>query len=244
MPKIRNSIEFRVYGRYAMFSEPLNRMGGEKLSYSVPTYQALKGITESIYGKPSIIWIVDSVRIINAIRTENKSIRPISYNNPGNSLSVYTYLADPVYEVRAHFIPNPFRTEPDLIEDAKNENKHHNIAKRALEKGGRRDIFLGTRECQAYVEPCDYGSEQSFYRESGIINLGPMFHSFAYPDETGVHELGVRFWNAKMNCGEIKFPNPFEEKFEMYRSIHPMKPKKFGKKYENFSALEEGDDQN
>ena len=42
--KIRNQIEFRVYGKYALFSDPITRMGGEKLSYPVPTYQALKGI--------------------------------------------------------------------------------------------------------------------------------------------------------------------------------------------------------
>ena len=150
--KIRNSIEYCVSGRYALFSDPINRMGGEKLSYPVPTYQALKGITESCFWKPSIIWIIDSVRIISPIRTESKSIRPISYTAPANTLSIYTYLVDPIYEVRAHFIPNFYRKEADLIADGQNENKYHNMAKRMVKKGGRRDIFLGTRECQAYIE--------------------------------------------------------------------------------------------
>lgn len=242
MSEFRNSIEFRVWGKYALFSDPICRMGGEKLSYPIPTYQALKGITESLYFKPSIIWIIDSVRIINAIKTENKSIRPISYTGQPNTLSVYTYLADPIYEVRAHFIPNPYRTEPDLIEDGKNENKHHNIAKRSVKKGGRRDVFLGTRECQAYVEPCIYGEEKSFYQGSGTINFGIMFHSFAYPGETGVNELGAQLWHAKMTDGEIVFPSPFECDKQMYRTIRPMKPKKFGKKYNNFSISAEGDD--
>ena len=47
-------------------------MGGEKTSYHIPTYEALKGITESIYWKPSIIWIVDAVRIMNPIQNGNK----------------------------------------------------------------------------------------------------------------------------------------------------------------------------
>ncbi len=242
MSSFRNSIEFRVYGRYALFSDPLCRMGGEKLSYPVPTYQALKGITESIFWKPSILWIIDSVRILNPIKTENKSIRPISYTGQPNTLSVYTYLVDPVYEVRAHFVPNPYRTEPDLIEDGKNENKHHNIAKRCVEKGGRRDIFLGTRECQAYVEPCVYGEEKSYYQNGETINFGVMFHSFAYPDETGVNELGVRLWEAKMTDGEIVFTPPAECDPKMYRRVRPMEAKKFGKKFGNFTALEEGDD--
>lgn len=238
--KHRNSIEYRVYGRYALFSDPICRMGGEKLSYQVPTYQALKGITESIYWKPSIIWRIDSVRIINPIRTENKSIRPISYEGKGNSLSVYTYLVEPVYEVRAHFIANPYRTAPDLIADGKNENKHHNIARRMVERGGRRDIFLGTRECQGYVEPCCYGEAAGFYSDSGDLDLGIMFHSFAYPDETGLDELGVYLWHAKMSGGEIVFPSP-DECMDMYKSVRPMRAKQFGHEHGNFTGLEEAE---
>ena len=48
MQRHRNSIEYEVSGRYALFSEAATRVGGEKFSYQVPTYQALKGITESI----------------------------------------------------------------------------------------------------------------------------------------------------------------------------------------------------
>lgn len=237
----RNSIAYRVFGRYGLFSDPITRMGGEKVSYPVPTYQALKGITESIYWKPSILWIIDSVRILHPIRTENKSIRPISYEGQPNTLSIYTYLVDPAYEVRAHFIPNPYRTEPDLIEDGKNENKHHNIAKRMVRKGGRRDVFLGTRECQAYVEPCVYGQEPSCYAGSGTVDLGVLFHSFAYPDETGKNELGVRLWRASMTDGEIRFPAPEACDMALYRTVRPMKPKQFGQAYGNFTIEPEGE---
>ena len=86
--KIRNQIEYCVSGNYALFSDPIARMGGEKFSYMLPTYQALKGITESIYWKPSIIWVVDEMRIMKPIRTESKNIRAISYVAPKNTLSV------------------------------------------------------------------------------------------------------------------------------------------------------------
>lgn len=39
-----NQIEFQVTGDYAMFSDPITRIGGEKCSYQVPTYEAIKGI--------------------------------------------------------------------------------------------------------------------------------------------------------------------------------------------------------
>ena len=79
MKKYRNTIEFEVYGSYALFSNPVMRVGGEKISYHIPTYEALKGIVESIYWKPTIMWIIDGVRVMNPIQTETKGIRPISY---------------------------------------------------------------------------------------------------------------------------------------------------------------------
>ena len=151
----RNSIEFRVWGRYALFTDPLTKVGGEKFSYQVPTYEALKGICKSIYWKPTLIWVVDEVRVMKRIRTQTKGTKPLNFGG-GNTLAIYTFLADAEYQVRAHFEWNNAR--PELGTD-RNEHKHHNIAKRMLERGGRQDIFLGTRDCQGYVEPCEFGSE-------------------------------------------------------------------------------------
>ena len=159
MKKYRNTIEFEVRGPYALFSDPVMRVGGEKTSYHIPTYEALRGITESIYWKPTIMWIIDAVRVMKPIQTETKGIRPIAYNG-GNELAYYTYLKDVCYQVRAHFEFNLNHIE---LEEDRNEHKHHNIAKRMVERGGRRDIFLGTRECQAFVEPCVFGEGESHY---------------------------------------------------------------------------------
>ena len=65
MEKYRNTIEYQVYGDYALFSDPVTRVGGEKSSYHIPTYEALKGITESIYWKPTIRWVIDAVRMMS-----------------------------------------------------------------------------------------------------------------------------------------------------------------------------------
>ena len=93
----------------------------------------------------------------------------------------------------------------------RDENKHHNIARRCVGQGGRRDVFLGTRECQAYVEPCVFGEGEGFYDKSrygGSIDFGYMFHGFDYPDETGRNELGVRLWRQVMTDGVIEFAMP------------------------------------
>ena len=96
MEKHANTIEYEVYGDYALFSDPVVRVGGEKTSYSIPTYEALRGITESIFWKPTISWVIDEIRVMNRIQTETKGIRPIKYNG-GNELAYYTYLKDVRY---------------------------------------------------------------------------------------------------------------------------------------------------
>ena len=209
MTKKRNSVEFEVYGKYALFSDPVTRVGGEKFSYQVPTYQSLKGILESVYWKPTFIWVIDAVRVMNKIQTEGKGIRPIKMSG-GNELAYYTYLKDVKYQVLAHFEWNKKRN----LEDDRNENKHHNIAKRSIEKGGRRDVFLGTRECQAYVVPCEFGSKSSYYDDYGEINFGFMLHGIDYPDENEDGTFGVRFWDYKMNDGVIIFPPPDSEEIK------------------------------
>ena len=120
----KNSIEFKVYGRYALFTDPQTKTGGEKYTYQIPTYQALKGICESIYWKPTFQWVIDDVRIMNPIRTQSQGIRPIHYQDSKNDLSIYTYLKDVEYQVRAHFVWNENRK--DLVGD-RNENKKRNL---------------------------------------------------------------------------------------------------------------------
>ena len=238
MEQKRNSIQFKVYGKYALFSDPITRPGGEKFSYQTPTYQAIKGVIESVYWKPTFIWYIDAVRVLTRIQTESKGIRPVNMNG-GNELSYYTYLKDVSYQVCAHFEWNEQRS--DLVKD-RDENKHHNIAKRCIDQGGRRDVFLGTRECQAYVEPCDFSEGSGFYDNYGLLDFGIMFHGFDYPDETGKNELGVRLWTQRMKDGIIQFADPRDT--TLCRTV-----REYGGKYrfkhfvpgENFRFVEEGE---
>ena len=200
----RNQVCFKVYGMYALFTDPLTRVGGEKFTYPIPTAEALKGIMKSVYWKPSLVWVIDRCRVMKPIQTQTKGIRPIAYNSEKSDLSYYTYLYDVEYQVEAHFEWNTQR--PELAEDH-NENKHRSIAKRMIERGGRRDIFLGTRECQGYVEHCVFGEGKSYYNP-GNLSFGLMFHGFDYPDECGGTELIARFDNITMHNGVIEFRRP------------------------------------
>ena len=123
----RNTVEFKVFGDYGLFTDPLT------------TYEALKGVLSSVYWKPTFVWIIDEVRVMRPIQTQRRGIRPIRYEG-GNDLAYYTYLKDVEYQVRAHFEWNENR--PELVQD-RNEHKHHNIARRMIDRGGRRDVYLG-----------------------------------------------------------------------------------------------------
>lgn len=237
-----NIVEFQVTGDYALFSDPITRIGGEKCTYQIPTYEALKGILASIYWKPTLVWYVDAVKIMNPIQTEVKGIRPIKYTG-GNDLAYYTYLKDVRYLVRAHFEWNDNR--PELAAD-RNENKHHNIACRMIQKGGRRDIFMGTRECQGYVEPCSFDGEEGAYSGIPQQSFGLMYHGLTYPDEAYSEEtqnhLTAHFWYPVMKNGILTFPRP--EECPLHKTLREMTMKEFGVEKHNFCGLAEfeGDD--
>jgi CRISPR-associated protein Cas5d len=240
-----NVVEFQVTGDYGLFTDPIMRVGGEKCTYQVPTYEALKGILSSVYWKPTFVWRIDQVRIMNQIQPEVKGTRTILYEPKTkkgkkitNDLFYYTYLKNCCYQVRAHFEWNENR--PELAQD-RNENKHHNIAKRMIEKGGRRDIFLGARECQGYVEPCRFGEGTGAYDSVPELGFGLMYHGITYADEAYSEEtkgmMTANFWYPTMKNGVITFPPP--EDCPLHKPLRSMEIKPFGEALQNFSGLRE-----
>lgn len=235
----KRTIEFEVSGDYALFTDPSTKTSGEKFSYPIPTYSALIGIVKQIYWKPTFYWVIDSVRIMNPIRREAKGIKPtfLFPSQKGgklinNALAYYTYLQDVRYQVKAHYEFNPHH--PELRQDW-NENKHSAILNRCLKVGGKRPSFLGVSECAADVKPCEFNSGEGYY-DHVDRTFDLMFHSFGYPDETGIDEISVSFWKPQMVNGIIHFPKHHE--CTITRSLHEMKPKEFGHK-KNFKKVEE-----
>jgi len=222
---MKNNISFRLWGRYALFTDPITKTGGEKCSYHVPTYESIKGVLKSIYWKPTIIWHVDKVRVVKPLRTQTKGTKPLVWGGgkKKSDLAIYTFLHDVEYQVEAHFEWNEHR--PELAND-RIDGKHFSIAKRTLEKGGRQDVFLGVRDCQAYIEPCQFGDGDGAYDDIDELGFGLMFHGFDYPDETGKDQLVSRFWYATMRRGVLEFPRP--EECGVRRFIRKMTPKEFG----------------
>jgi CRISPR-associated protein Cas5d len=227
----KNSIQFKVWGRYALFTDPITKLGGERCSYHIPTFEALKGVAKSIYWKPTLIWYIDKVRIMKTVRTQTKGTKPLKMSG-GNDLAIYTYLVDVEYQVLAHFEWNLHR--PQLAKD-RIDGKHFQIAQRMLERGGRQDIFLGTRDCQGYVEPRIFGEGIGAYDDVEEVSYGLMFHGFDYPDETGKDEMATRLWWPVMKNGIIEFDHP--ERCPVRKFVRPMQAKTFGEEL-NFKDVE------
>lgn len=202
-------VEFEVSGEIALFADPLISAGGEKTTYSVPTYEALKGITKNIYWKSTFIWLIDKVRIMKPIRTETIGTKLPRINGDGQDLANFTYLTDVNYQVMAHFEWNLNRPE---YEHDRNKIKHFNVFAKSLLRGGRLPVFLGKSECCAEVRPCVFGEGKSTYDHTGNISFGNMYHGITYPDEADSEQttgrLTLDYAPVVMKDGVIAFERP------------------------------------
>jgi CRISPR-associated protein Cas5d len=138
------------------------------------------------------------------------------------------------YQVKARFVWNEHRPE---LEHDRIDGKHYEIVKRMLARGGRQDIFLGTRDCQGYVEPCVFGEGPGTYDALDELAFGLMFHGFDYPDETGGKRFGARFWKPVMRNGILEFPPPDDPSL-LRKDIRPMEAKAFHPE-RNFAGCDE-----
>lgn len=188
-----NNFSYKVTGRYALFTSPMTVIGGEKTSLPIPTYEGIKGLTKSIYWKPSIEYVIDKVRIINPIKRFTKGVLPLSLAK-GKALSYYSYLEDVHYEVYGHFV----FTKNSKLDN--NVQKHASILKRAIQKGGRMNPFLGTSECFAYIEPIDEPAISSY--QNIEIDYGLMYHSKNFSNNKLV---GANFAHISLKDGTIHF---------------------------------------
>lgn len=228
---------FEVEGRHAMFTEPLSRVSGEKQSLQIPTREALKGIAKSIYWKPTFVYEIEKVRVMNPIRFESMGVRLPNYKG-GNDLATYLYLKDVRYQVQAVMKWNMNR--PEYAED-RIVGKHLVSFADALAKGGRRDVCLGTRECQAFVSECSFGEGSGAYDDADIMGFGLMYYGITYPDEGWNEEtrnqMSMHWWMPEMRNGIIEFPPPSRHDAVITRKMKPMKMGMFERHQEEQNGI-------
>lgn len=214
----QSKFTFEVKGKYALFSDPITKMGGEKCSYPIPTYSAIRGILDSVFWKPTFFWVVDEVKVMNKIEFFSKCIKTLLYRPEKyktNDLSFYTYLVNPIYHVTAHYEWN--MNKPELTKD-RNHPKYNDMIQRWIDRGGSKPICLGTTECPGIVT--DIETTTSYYDSIESVPFGIMFHGFDYPWDIGKEECWARFHRLEMINGVIKYPHP--TKCTMRKFVKPM----------------------
>lgn len=169
-----------VEGRLALFSHPLSKNSGERKTYSVPTFESLKGLVENIYWKPTITIVIDQFRVMNEIQTESIAFTSLTHEDKESKhdLSRNLYLRDVKYQVRFHMDWNLLRSD---LEQDRDFGKHREMMRKYIESGGKRIPYLGRRECRAFIGPCTFGEGKSFYDDK-FVNVGYQFHHFLYPN--------------------------------------------------------------
>lgn len=197
----------KIYGTKALITAPESKSGGEKISYDIPTGEVLKGIIDANYFKPTILNVIDEVRIMNKIESYTQGIR-LLLKDYKSDLSAYTFLTDVCYYVKFHFEWNEYRED---LKNDRNFNKHESITERSLRRGGRRPIFLGVSECMGYIDILteeEYENDIGYYDDTSK-GFGLMFVGFIYPRESG-EILKSAYAPINMKNGRIVYPKPEE----------------------------------
>ena len=215
-------VVFSVRADRALFTRPDLRV--ERFTYPAPTFGALAGLLRSIYAKPAFFWVPRRVLILKPIRYQNILVNEVKsvaitkrpFVAPELRMQkMQTYLYDVDYVVEAYFEWSGKQPEDEDL------SKHMCIFERALEVGGRRDTFLGTRECRAVVEPLSksilcrpakerFGAFLEDWRKSHqgfSLSIGIMFHGWDW--ETGDDGTDTpTFFKAEIHGSVLEYPHP------------------------------------
>lgn len=210
-------VRIAVAGKYACFTRP--EMKVERVSYDVPTPSAARGILEAIHWKPSIVWVIDEIHVLNPIRFQSIRRNEVGSKAPAgkikqamNACSVdglglvveenrqqraSTVLVDVAYVIAAHF------ELTSKADPGETEGKHLDTFNRRARKGQCfHQPCLGTREFDArfsLIEP-DKPTPAAIEETR---DLGFMLWDI---DHAG--DRSSLFFRAKIENGVIRVPQP------------------------------------
>jgi len=213
-------IALEVWGDYALFTRPELKV--ERYSYDVMTPSAARGILESIFWKPAVRYVIDSIEVLNEIKTVNvrrnevsskimsKTVKQVMEGSKDGQLYLSTsdeiaqrasvILKDVRYVIRAHF---------ELTEKAgktDNHGKFADIIRRRIEKGQCfYNPYFGTKEFPLSFRHYE-NKRQSFY-EGVEKDLGIMLYDLEYGEE-----INPYYFKAVMKNGILDISNS-----EVYR---------------------------
>lgn len=220
-------VRIQVWGDGACFTRP--EMKVERVSYDVMTPSAARGILDSIYWHPGMIWRIDRIHVCAPIRftsVRRKEVKSVINSNgvrrvmrrgsgelyldtaKDTQLRGTLMLTNVRYVIDAHF---------DLTDSASpgvSEGKFLSIFSRRAAKGQcYQQPCFGCREFPASFAPCE---ELPPCPEElkGVKELGWMLYDMNweyYNEDRQNRDLQPRFFRAALHDGVLDVPGPFSE---------------------------------
>lgn len=208
-----STLSIRASGHIACFTRP--EMKAERVSYSVITPSAARGILEAIFWKPAIAWKIDRISVLKPVSWMNfrrnevmdRAASPtIGLIKDGGSVPFQSVeddraqrntvaLRDVDYIIAAHF---------ELTAQAgatENVRKFEDMFTRRVNKGQHfHQPYMGCREFVADVQPVDDSAPSPI---SDSRDLGIMLWDLDYRERKG----RPRFFHAHMINGVIDVPD-------------------------------------
>ena len=221
----------KVWSDYACFTRP--EFGAERVSYSVMTPSAARGVLEAIFWKPEFFWVIEEIHVLKPIRhfsivrnEINHWQNPSSAKNPDyhyygdlnndstkNRSQRHTLgLRDPAYIIKANI-----KLKPHANAD---EAKYRDQFRRRVKRGQcHHQPYLGTREFSAFFcEPTTEDQPISLSDELGLMLLDMEFTAtseggtmeYFTHDETGAKvtkgKAQPKFFRASLVNGVMRVP--------------------------------------
>ncbi|ABO49538.1 CRISPR-associated protein, Csd5d family [Desulforamulus reducens MI-1] len=208
-------IRLLVWGEFACFTRP--EMKVERVSYDVMTPSAARGILESIHWKPSIVWKIDKIHVLNEIRFDNVRRNEVGSKIPtgnvrkamkGEPTLLCQYasedrqqratllLRNVAYVIVAHFEMTSKAGPQDSPE------KHYAIFSRRARQGQCfQQPYFGCREFPAKFRLIEEDEPTPHSLHKGDKDLGWMLLDIDHEDG-----MNPRFFRATMKDGLIEVP--------------------------------------
>lgn len=204
-------IKLEVWGPFALFSRP--ELHVERVSYDVPTPSAARGIIESVYWHPGMLWKIRRIYVLSPIKFTNirrnevtskishLSVKAAMLGKEGKTYIVTSQqiaqrasmvLRDVHYVIEAEF------SMTDRAAPSDNPGKFQDIVTRRIEKGQCfRAPCFGCREFPAHFRAWPGGPIPTIQESR---DLGFILYDFDYSDPKNITPL---YFHAKMENGVI-----------------------------------------
>ena len=209
------SISVEVWGDFACFSRP--ELKTERVSYDVMTPSAARGLLESIFWHPGLVWRIDRIhvcapiRFTNIRRNEVKDV--LSARNARSAMEtgeeLYLSAPDSIqqraamvlrdvrYVIDAHF------EMTDRAAPSDNPGKFQEMMRRRVERGQfYRPPCFGVREFPAHFKPCTQ-LPPCPEELKGQRDLGWMLLDLDYSDPGNITP---HFFRAVLRDGVLEVP--------------------------------------